>query len=109
MQECFRQYPEIYGAELADEEEASQESDAEAPSTDYQKLREDAPTTTSAAKSATDATDAQVEAESLPSAKAANGEVPAQWEDATGANAEVEEPKKEAQEPKTEAQEPKKE
>lgn len=30
MQECFREYPEVYGAELADEEEAGREDQAEA-------------------------------------------------------------------------------
>ena len=34
MQDCFRQYPEIYGAELAEEEEALQQGEAETPPAD---------------------------------------------------------------------------
>ncbi|PHH83089.1 hypothetical protein CDD82_3624 [Ophiocordyceps australis] len=47
MQECFRKYPEVYGAELADEDE--DEDDAEAvgagggDAEDYQQLRQDSP------------------------------------------------------------------
>jgi hypothetical protein len=33
MQDCFRQHPEIYGAEIADEEDAEPTFDAEAPLT----------------------------------------------------------------------------
>lgn len=94
MQDCFRQYPEIYGAELADEAEAeaAQESpDApaaqtsnETPAVEYQKLRDEPPA------ASIGASENKPEAYNLPGAVPANDAVPAKWEDATAANKEVE-------------------
>lgn len=104
MQECFRQYPEIYGAELSDEGEEGTEgaaapegvaspegspdalpsnADSEPASTEYQKLREQAPPATSSVS------DSKPETDNVPGSTPANGQVPAKWEDATAANHEV--------------------
>jgi intermembrane space import and assembly protein 40 len=104
MQDCFRQYPEIYGAELSDEAEEAAEgveaaaaaspegspeplpnnADNEPPVTDHQALREEAPATISGQ------TNAKLETDNLPGAASVNGQVPSKWEDATAANLEVE-------------------
>lgn len=107
MQECFRQYPEIYGAELSDDAEEGGEdaaspegspeplpnnSDNEPPAMDHQQLRENAPSAGSTI------TDSKLETDNLPGATSVDGQVPTKWEDATAANREVdnkEETKKE--------------
>jgi mitochondrial intermembrane space import and assembly protein 40 len=88
MQECFRQYPEIYGAELAEEEAALQEGQAEAPvaavpeDLSSQKVQDAVPAT----HDATTATDA----------KPADAEVSAPAADVKEASPEAkEEPKQE--------------
>jgi len=106
MQECFRQYPEIYGAELADEEEAAAQDalDGEPPVAEYQKAREDSPSINAAVGAA----EHKLETDNLPGATPANGEVPAKWEDATEANVkEVAKPKEkqDEKEDKTEKKE----
>ena len=108
MQECFRQYPEIYGAELADEEEAAAQDalEGEPPIAEYQKAREDAPSVSAATGSA----EHKLETSNLPSATPANGEVPTKWEDATEANVkEVPNPKDKQEEKKEKTSEEKKE
>src|SRR5687768_346909 len=98
MQGCFRQYPEIYGAELGDEEDvegegqgeaaaASPAANADAPvtqdatsepaSAELQGLREQTPGAAPSNKPETN---------NLPGAAPANGKVPTKWEDATAAN-----------------------
>lgn len=67
MQDCFRKYPEIYGAELADDEEDAGASDTPA-------------------KDATK--DAGVEKEVVPSAKENAEVIPKEAVDATDANKE---------------------
>lgn len=101
MQECFREYPEIYGAELSDESEEGAEgvesaaspegspealpnnTDSKPPSMDHQQLREHAPANSSSVA------DSKLETDNIPSAVPANGQVSAKWEDATAANLEV--------------------
>jgi mitochondrial intermembrane space import and assembly protein 40 len=106
MQECFRQYPEIYGAELSDEEDAVADNSAEpipatettpapaapasasAPDTtteDYQKLREPSPSTSALLSNIGDS-----QPEPIPSREASDN-IPAKWDDATGANDQVRE------------------
>lgn len=108
MQECFRKYPDIYGAELADDE-ASQEAEDGAqqpPAPENQaasqaETRQEtrAPRDEEQPKQPHD-TDVQAlrdevavikaEAPNFPSAKSTEGTAPARWADATDANEEVE-------------------
>ena len=90
MQECFKQYPEIYGAELADdEEEGAPETDAAAPLADAQKVATESPVeavkqseATSAptvvepkkAQDATDANNKVEEKQAVSEQKESNGE-----------------------------------
>jgi intermembrane space import and assembly protein 40 len=106
MQECFRQYPEIYGAELSDEEDAAAEdsfepipateaipapaapASASAPDTtseDHQKLREPSPSTSALLSNIGDS-----QHDPIPSREASDN-IPAKWDDATGANDQVRE------------------
>lgn len=99
MQECFRKYPEIYGAELADDEDAEPDfgedapepTDAAAPA--VEKVAE--PESTTAAPVADDKTpepEAKIQIETKSEPKAVEAEVKTsektgpKWEDATGAN-----------------------
>lgn len=86
MQDCFRQYPDIYGAELAEEEEALQEGQPQ-PSAEYEKVQEKVP----AVSNATSSVDASPETSTLPVSKAADGEAPAQGTDVTKTDSEVDE------------------
>lgn len=84
MQECFREYPEIYGAELADEA-AADETMADAgvpPLEDSQKLRDEHDTDAESLKHATRDASAPVK----PPTK---DPIPTKWDDATAANEEV--------------------
>lgn len=96
MQECFRQYPDIYGAELSAEEEAAEGLDAQSAAQkvddaaatatapvqndeeSYQKIREDS-TPSSTVELSQSSTKAHEE----------NEAAPAKWSDATAANDEV--------------------
>jgi intermembrane space import and assembly protein 40 len=99
MQECFRKYPEIYGAELADDEEAEAEAAVAAATASPERSAAAQP------KSAIDAAEdkqqpqakspisTQVEqsekkpgAETTPAAAVADSQVAPPWEDATDAN-----------------------
>ena len=84
MQVCFRKYPEIYGAELSDDELAEDAVDGagQAPTPEeYQVLRDEAQV--SAAKEGTP--DATLPSDVTP----VESSIPAKWEDATAANDEV--------------------
>lgn len=92
MQECFRKYPDIYGAELADEEaaDAALEESGEPPMTDVLESRE--------AKENLESTVVDTDLSGrhqLPGAKTLNDPIPAKWDDATAANNKVQEEKKE--------------
>ncbi len=105
MQECFRQYPEIYGAELADDDAEGDfpEQNADVPA--VQRSSESAPESTTQkvveeASPVVDATSANKEIEAEPTketavVEAVNGDVSARPEDATGANKVSEEKKDE--------------
>jgi intermembrane space import and assembly protein 40 len=120
MQECFRQYPEIYGGELTDDDD-----DAEAPEApaapaasveDDQKVLKDsgaAQSTPAAQESAPVEEDHQVlkhniesqspaaaekrisDALPVPKPEPTPSEIPQKWDDATAANEEVKENKSE--------------
>ena len=74
MQDCFRKYPEVYGAELADEEEAERELNEESapPAAQSVELGQDKP-----------------ETQSSPATSSAEHEAMPKWEDATAANQEA--------------------
>lgn len=104
MQECFRKYPEIYGAELADEEDAEpdfgeetpESAGAAAPAAAAEKVAE--PESTPAAPAAeieTPKTETKIQiepdskpepAETVVKAHAAPEKTGPKWEDATTAN-----------------------
>jgi intermembrane space import and assembly protein 40 len=120
MQECFRKYPEIYGAELADEEDAAEagQGDPDAPDTqadarvsykapnpeDQQSSPQESPTTPTAAndsKSETDnparpgtvipvKPDTPLNADTPVNAAPVSDAIPRKWDDATEANDKVE-------------------
>lgn len=103
MQECFRQYPEIYGAELGDEEEAAQESlDAPAAQASNEALvseqqpRDELPTTS------VQDNEKKLETDDLPGDVRVNEDAPKKWEDASAANDKVED-KKDDTKPEKEA------
>ncbi|POR31365.1 Intermembrane space import and assembly protein 40 [Tolypocladium paradoxum] len=80
MQECFRKYPEIYGAELSDDELAEDGVDGagQAPAEEYQVARDEAP----AAKETP-------EAHNSSGVTPVENPIPTKWEDATAANDEA--------------------
>ncbi|KAG9258760.1 intermembrane space import and assembly protein 40 [Emericellopsis atlantica] len=96
MQECFRQYPEIYGAELADDEEADTEGAAAASpeastaaqpkapadaTEDQQQLRSDVP-----ASAHVEESEKKLESAHTTGVDVADSQAPPPWEDATDAN-----------------------
>lgn len=92
MQECFRKYPEIYGAELSDDELAEDSVDGAAQPPvpeEYQVAREDVQ-----APASEESTPRE---NSVSSAKAVDNPIPAKWEDATAANDEVAKAEKDAE------------
>jgi intermembrane space import and assembly protein 40 len=103
MQDCFRQYPDIYGAELSDDGEEDAADDLHQVPRDEP---QDAPAPVAAK-------DNRPETENLPGVKSVeDSAVPKQWEDATDADkkdAQVEQPGALAKAEKAEAAEDKKE
>lgn len=98
MQDCFKQYPEIYGAELSD--------DGEDAIDDLHQLPREEPQEASAPVAAKESS---LETDNLPGVKTLddNG-VPKKWEDATAADkkdAKADQPGVKAEEEKTEAKE----
>ena len=98
MQECFRQYPEIYGAELADEEEAAAQDSPDAPAaqtsneppvSEQQQTRDEQPAIS------VEGHESKLEADTAPEAIRVNQEAPKKWEDASAANDKVEDKKDE--------------
>lgn len=89
MQECFKKYPEIYGSELADDEddEAPADLGSEAPLADRQQPR-DTP-------AELDVKDNGPETHNPPGGSPVEDKVASPWEDARGANKEVKSGKKE--------------
>lgn len=104
MQECFKEYPEIYGAELqddADEGDAPPQSEGETPLPDSRATQTESPSV--------DIKDKTPEKDNLPVTTQATEEpIPAKWDDATAANdVAKEEQKKEAQDEKNKTAEKK--
>ncbi|TWU78487.1 Oxidoreductase [Metarhizium rileyi] len=95
MQDCFKQYPDIYGAELSDDSE-------EATDDLHQGLRDEPP----AIPGSTAPIDSQSETKDLPAVKPAGDDgAPKKWEDATDADkqdAKVEQPGVKAEAEETE-------
>ncbi|KFH43151.1 Mitochondrial intermembrane space import and assembly protein-like protein [Hapsidospora chrysogenum ATCC 11550] len=112
MQECFRKYPEIYGAELADEEDAAEagQGNPDAPDTqadtqasskvpnpeDQQSSPQEPPTTPAAANDNKSETvtpvkpDTPLNADTPVNAAPVSDAIPTKWDDATEANEKVE-------------------
>ena len=112
MQECFRKYPEIYGAELADEEDAADagQGNPDAPDTqadtqasskapnpeDQQSPPQEPPTTPAAANDNKSETvtpvkpDTPLNADTPVNAAPVSDAIPTKWDDATEANEKVE-------------------
>lgn len=95
MQECFRQYPEIYGAELAEEEAALQEDQAEAPLAEQQAIPDNL-----SSQKVQDVVPATHDATVANDAKPADAEVPAPAADLKVTSSE--EPKQEDKQEKKE-------
>lgn len=96
MQDCFRKYPEVYGAELADEEDLEGDDNVpeplpgkgshEPPVTEHQRTRTGTPMS--------DAQPDMSEVENLPGVRPVEEGITMKWEDARESNKEVEDEKK---------------
>lgn len=102
MQECFRKYPDIYGAELADDEQPEQaEAEGKQPSAPEAPAPRDEgrptqPHETEIQALRGDVAVGESEAPGLSRAKSAESSAPARWADATDANEQVEKPDEKA-------------